>query len=363
VLLLLLACNTVKDLPAPPGASETATSASDETSEPGDTTGPGSDTTGGDTDTSGGATGTSDDTSDDTTGSGTEPTDEDEPYLYEEDDDGDEQLNLDVLERGLGDALDVIFSIDPMSFHETYEALANSGDGYCPYYYEEYITAYDQFYWRDSCTADGGVEFSGYGISYAYADYVDGDADYSINAYFSGAARLIDDEGRRMDASGYSRYYEYDYVPDGRTYFYSRIWGEFSWEGDGGRTWLSSGLTMDIYTYGARYITYDPVGYYTLLDGSLAGLDGAVTAINLTDVFLYSESMDSACPDEPSGTISLRDADGDWYDVEFQGPRYWGGEAFPGECDGCGDVFFRGEPLGAICPDFSHLKDWGDRPW
>ena len=355
MLILLLACNTPKDLPDPPGASDSETSISD-TTDPTDPTDPGStpsDTTG----TGSGGTGGAD------TSTPTGETADDEPYLYEDEDDEDRQLTLGTLEAGIADALDAIFSIDPADFHDTYEAMAASGDGDCPYYYEEYMTAYGQYYWRDSCTADEGITFSGYGISYANRDYQDGDYDYAINAYYSGAARLTDDGGQRLDASGYSRYYEYTYVPDARTAFYSRIWGEYTWEGDGGRTWLSSGVTMDLYLYGIRYPAYEPAGHYTTLDGSLSGIDGAVTAVNMDSVFIYSESMSSACPDEPSGTISLRDADGDWYDVEFQGPQYWGGEAFPGDCDGCGDAFFRGEPLGAVCPDFSHLKDWGNRPW
>ena len=37
-------------------------------------------------------------------------------------------------------------------FHEIYESLREQGDSTCPYYYEDYLTSYGQYYWRDSCT-------------------------------------------------------------------------------------------------------------------------------------------------------------------------------------------------------------------
>ena len=59
----------------------------------------------------------------------------------------------------------------------------------------------------------------------------------------------------------------------------------------------------------------------------------------------------------------MRDSEGEWYDVNFQGPPYQGARVLPNDCDGCGQVYYRGELLGEVCPDFSILTDWEDRPW
>ena len=66
---------------------------------------------------------------------------------------------------------------------------------------------------------------------------------------------------------------------------------------------------------------------------------------------------------EPGGTIGVRVADGSWYDVQFHGPTDAKPEVAPKDCDGCGDAFYRGEPLGTVCVDFSAWTGWGAAPW
>ena len=61
--------------------------------------------------------------------------------------------------------------------------------------------------------------------------------------------------------------------------------------------------------------------------------------------------------------MSIRDADGEWYQAIFDGPAFQGAEVFPPDCDGCGEVWFRGQRLGEVCPDFSAFTDWQDQPW
>ena len=61
--------------------------------------------------------------------------------------------------------------------------------------------------------------------------------------------------------------------------------------------------------------------------------------------------------------MSVRDLDGDWYDVVFDGPTDWGADSDPDLCDGCGEAYFRGEDVGAVCPDFSGLNGWEGTPW
>jgi hypothetical protein len=71
----------------------------------------------------------------------------------------------------------------------------------------------------------------------------------------------------------------------------------------------------------------------------------------------------SDCPQEPSGTLAIRDEANEWYTVAFDGPSYAGGETFPAACDGCGEVWYRGTSLGLVCPDLSTLTQWERSPW
>jgi hypothetical protein len=74
---------------------------------------------------------------------------------------------------------------------------------------------------------------------------------------------------------------------------------------------------------------------------------------------MLSTASGSECSSEPGGTVSVRDAEGEWYDVTFQGPVSGSSTSFPAECDGCGEVWFRGAPIGDVCPDLSTLQTWG----
>jgi hypothetical protein len=353
MLLFLLAC-TSEPLPPPP--SDAADSGAIEGD--GEDSAPPSDG-GGAEDTGGGAADSGEDSAPPDSAA---PEDDDDPYLYEEDE-PEPALSMAELEEAMDAALETALLIDPVDFHEVYEGLRQQGDSSCPYYYTDYLTAYGQYYWRDACTAGSGVEFSGYGISYLTTDFSESGNDYEYRAYFSGAASLVDGAGRALDASGYSSAYHYTVPSNGAEVFYNRLWGEFNWEGDQDGTWLSRGIGMDLYVYGARYPSYSPVGYYTYLDGSLSSIEGPANAARFNTVLIYSESLGSTCAIEPSGTIALRGEDGDWYDIEFQGPSYWGAESFPADCDGCGQVFFRGEEIGEVCPDFGRIQAWGDSPW
>jgi hypothetical protein len=61
--------------------------------------------------------------------------------------------------------------------------------------------------------------------------------------------------------------------------------------------------------------------------------------------------------------VSLRDSDGNWYDVVFDGPILYDDVIDPAVCDGCGEAWYRGEPMGTVCADFNALVDWEVSPW
>lgn len=124
---------------------------------------------------------------------------------------------------------------------------------------------------------------------------------------------------------------------------------------------MNAPLSMDLYYSASDYV--DEGGRVMELDGDLAGFEGSVTAVTFDRVYMYSASVGGACELEPSGTLSVRAEDGGWYDVDFQGPSDSDAIAFPPDCDGCGQVFYRGEWLGEVCPDLTPLLNWELEPW
>lgn len=281
-------------------------------------------------------------------------------YVDDEEDQGDPLLSLAELEQGVADGLGVHMLLDPRPFHQVYEGIRAHGDAGCPYYYDYYYETYGQHYWYDTCTTDDGTRFSGNGRSYSYSDYVSGDYTYDFLHYFYGSAKLTTPQGDTLTASGYSHAYQGLHT-NGYTYTYQNMSGDYRWDGpEADGTWLSSDLSLDIYMSISEHPT---AGKYVSLSSSLSGAQGPVNAMVMDGVVLYDEGRGSACPIEPSGTISLRDADGDWYDLDFHGPRAGATTVFPPDCDGCGEVWWRGQYLGDVCPDFALIMGWEEVPW
>ena len=289
--------------------------------------------------------------------------DEPDPYVYDElPDEVDPLLTTTDLELGIAEGIDVLFSLDPRPLHELYVQALDDVDSDCPYFYDEYYELYGYDYWYDTCTTDGGASFSGNGRHYGYDRYVDGYYDYQFRNYYYGSAKIVTEDGHTLTAAGYSYNYDYTYTYNGYRYFYSQIYGDFRWDGPGAEgTWIERDLSMVTYLYAN---VSPAAGVYVSLDSSLSGLDGDVNSVVFDGVIMYDEVRGSPGPTEPGGTISLRDAAGDWYDVEFHGPTAGSTSTFPPDCDGCGTAYWKGEYVGEVCPDFSAMLDWGTgEPW
>jgi len=281
-------------------------------------------------------------------------------------------LSVDQVAVGVTEGLDWLFSFDPDLAHESYSEVLGYGygdGGYgvdqgeydCPYYYE----GYDYDYWRDTCEREDGTTFSGFGQSWSYEEYEENGYLYTNNDYFNGDARIVTPEGNIWIGAGYNYTYRREHLEYGYKYIYRNVWGEFKWEGaTGAGSWMQEAVTVDFYVSVNNYPTTDePSRIYTNMNGGVSGLPGDINTITLVDVMIYDDTLGSVCDLEPYGTISVRDDDGGWYDVVFDGPPYWGGWSYESACDGCGEAFYRGESIGSVCVDFTQWIDWEGMPW
>ena len=279
------------------------------------------------------------------------------------------KLTLPEIERAVEDAILLVRWVDPGKMHDAYDDSESFGDEYCPNYDEEYLEERNQYHWRDACTVAAGGSFSGFVYSNYWGDYTtdNGSYDYAGHATFRGSARVIDGRGNTFIAAGNSNYYERRHYQHGDRTFSLNMFGNF--RSDHPRyygTWLAEDLNVSITHSSTMYAhRADRIGggFYVYWDASITGIAGEINSVRLSEIYMYSEDEGSMCEIEPSGSISIRDSEGNWYETEFDGPKYQGAGAFPPDCDSCGRVFWRGELLGEICPDFTLLTDWEERPW
>lgn len=284
------------------------------------------------------------------------------PYVVDDETAEAEPVAPEVLAVGIAQAIQALLHVDPVPFHEKYEGMREEmEDGYCPYYYPEYYESYGQYYWIDNCSSEMGGSFAGNGRSYMNDPYVNGSYEYDYVGYFYGSARIEGADGQVISAAGYSSAQQYLHSGNGYTYYYHDMWGEFSAENVGlDDSWLATGWRLD-HTLSANV---SPAGgKYLYLNSAVSNMDGPINAAVLEGVVIYDELRGSPCPEEPSGLFSLRDADGRWYEIQFDGPPSGGVAMYPPDCDGCGQAWLDGESIGQVCPDFSGLLGWGENPW
>lgn len=298
------------------------------------------------------------------------PTEDDpDEYIFDEET-VEPLLGLEDVEKGIEEGLFTVLWADPAIMLDEYTRVietsmsaAISAEDDCPYYYDYYYEDYGYFYWYDSCTSDEDVSFSGYALGYEYSGMTSGYYVYPHYQYLSGTGSVTNADGYELELGGYAYDYEYEYAGY-YSYHYGYIVGNFAYDDPAfADTWLAAGLSINVTVSGDHYDDAESPQNTLTFSGSLSGMQGDVNTIVMTDTYIYTASRGSSCELEPSGTISVRDAAGEWYDVQFQGPPYAGASIFPPDCDGCGQVFFRGQQLGEVCPDFSILTDWEDRPW
>ncbi|MDP2315715.1 MAG: hypothetical protein Q8P41_22650 [Pseudomonadota bacterium] len=285
-----------------------------------------------------------------------EPPDEPAPYIFEEEAPPVPELAAADLEVAIESAVALSLTLNAAPIFPAYTTAMVGAEPSCPAWYDYQGSQY----WYDTCTASTGASFSGYSFYQFYDRYDAGDGSVYDGQAVYGVAQITTPEGYTYQAGGTAQ--NLVATGEGYVYFSSVIAGAFSWDGpEAAGTWLETGVSPDITLLG--YVVPES-GNYVSIDGGLSGLGGELDTVVFDAVVLFDfGDAGSPCPTEPSGVVSVRDSDGDWYDVVFDGPSEYG-EAVDAElCDGCGSAWFRGEPLGEVCADFTSLLDWEASPW
>ena len=148
---------------------------------------------------------------------------------------------------------------------------------------------------------------------------------------------------------------------DGAVTTYTVVDGGFAWTGDGSEgTWLAEGVDPEMAWSAMAWPDLD--ARLIVLDGAFSVEGGAIEMMVFEQALFINAGVGSTCPEEPSGAISALTGEGVWLDLIFDGASWEDvGQALEG-CDGCGQIWHRGEMLGEVCPDFSPLLDWNERP-
>lgn len=276
------------------------------------------------------------------------------PYVYDAEDPPAPELALADIEAAVDAAVPLLPALSANPVFPAYAQAIAGADAGCPSYYE----SDGNRYWYDQCTSDAGASFSGYSFYVNYDGYDDGSGvPYDGDAVY-GVAEVQTADGYTFVAGGSA----VSLVQNAETYtvYYSSVHGGFSWDGPGAEgTWLEEGVAPDLDMY--AYAT-EP-GNFFLVNGGIARV-GGLDAVVFDTLVIFADGLGSACGSEPGGAMSVRDNDGNWYDVVFDGPpSFEENEADPELCDGCGTAYFQGEAIGPVCADFTRLLDFEGAPW
>lgn len=293
----------------------------------------------------------------------TAPTVETEPpsdYIFDEGELPDPTASLDDIGEALQVALDLTMTIHAAPVQEAYTAAMEGSTGACPYVY----ATPDGSYWYDSCTASDGSEFDGYVFAYEAAGLFDPYSGLVLDYWYAfGGATVENSRGDTLELAGGAVSIKGTGDSGGTEYtiYQTDVGGTFAWDGpEANGTWLSSGIDPDLISNVTSIPVVNQASVF--LSGGFGGFaDG--WAIAFDDNTIGGPLLGLPCAEELSGTIGIRAPDGSWYDIQFQGSDGQDPSYDDARCDGCGDVFYQGEPMGEVCVDASAMLDMAVAPW
>lgn len=274
-------------------------------------------------------------------------------YSIEFEEESSPEIDLASLETAFNEALLSIRDYNTAPMFDSYHAVMEYSDSYCPTSYELNGNAF----WYGQCESDAGMYYDGY-LFYNIYEELDFFGDGGVwDVYtMSGATDMLYPSMERVHWGG-SAYFAEGHNVDGYPVFFSNFTGSF-WD-QSSPDWLSEAQTANLMMYGIHFdLSNGTAGNGFYIQGNI-DWSGPLSAISFQGFTSYTQYIGFPCEMEPIGTLSLRTAEGQWIDVEFDNEQDW---SVGGECDGCGTAYHNGEELGDFCIDNQPMLDWEDRP-
>jgi hypothetical protein len=227
----------------------------------------------------------------------------------------------------------------------------------CPARLTQDYGAAKVYFWQGACTDEAGRMWAGQGAVITYTDLVNEVGTFS-GQQIQMAGRITAPDGTWLEGAGTATWFHGG--SEQLAAVSHALTGSWTAGGPGVTTaagaspWLDGTRNPSLEV--VRW-TYLPTGGDNLtVRGGLSFAEGgpwgeAITAISFEDFTARAREAGASCPREPGGAVALRDADGAWIDVFFDGPTDRAAETDAALCDGCGDAWYRAEALEAVCVD------------
>lgn len=279
------------------------------------------------------------------------------PWSYDPGSDRTPTLSADQVASAIERWVPRMRTVEVAPLFDAYLLASSDGDGMCPT--EQTVEEGDAYYqiWQADCSTEAGSSY--YGYAQYVADTEPGDDGWTNSyRYVYGVASIDTPDGHQWRANGYfSSSYNWK---ESERYWDKSVQGDHAWDGvEADGTWLAEGLRFE--GYAASYT--DGTGRTTVVSGGLSGMAGEVVAVSASNLQVLSAEWTPPCPQEPTGSVSVRAADGGWYDVVFDPPTWDDPGVDAAQCDGCGGLWFEGERIGEVCVDLTSMVAWSEAPW
>jgi hypothetical protein len=281
-------------------------------------------------------------------------------YIFEAGDPPAPTATLADIQGALQEALDLTLTIHAQPVQAAYTQAMTGSTSACPYVY---ITP-DGSYWYDTCTASDGTEFDGYVFAYEVQGLYDPYSGMTYDYWYAfGGATVQDPDGHTLELAGgaVTLTARGSYGGTEMIVYQTDVGGTFRWDGvEADGTWLESGIEPDLVAYTTAFPSLEQST--TTVYGGFGGF-GDGWAVAFDENVIGGELLGLPCQQEVSGTLGIRAPDGSWYDIRFHGSDGTDEAYDTAQCDGCGEVFYQGEPVGEVCVDASTLLTMGVQPW
>lgn len=282
-----------------------------------------------------------------TTDTGTPPA----PYVVEDPDPTTLDLDTDQAAEAINTILATVLTYEGSVVFDVYDEIMTYGDDECPPVQVDEGTGASL--WDADCTSNKGATFSG------FVSQIRWQHGNEIEAALRAESTVTLPTGAELILGGAVN----TLVNTNTNTWSNSISGVVSYDGPAATgTWLESNPDL-LLTYSLTLSSANALQTADI-DGSVGSLQGTVSAVDLNSLVL-AQTADFPCPIEPSGWISLRDANGVWADVLFdvQADEEEGYTVDEADCDGCGTLWFDGEDLGQVCVDTAPLFETPMPPW